>query len=108
MAAYDELRELVVAGAKVGNLVSALADGPGLDDLDEAVVALTAVATGVTGADQALELLKAGLTPEQFAGLVATFEAEFDFANDEVEEAVEDAIKVVVALGEFIAKRQAA
>jgi len=107
MAAYDELVELVVAVAKTGNLVGALSDGPGLDDLDEAVSALTAIAAGVTGADQALVKLEEGLTAEEFSGLLTRFQNEFDVPQDAAEVIVEKAFKAVVPLAELVAALRA-
>lgn len=104
MAAFDELLEVVVAVAKTGVLVGALTDGIGVEDLDEAIGALTAVAVGIDGAGEGLALLSEGLTSEQTALAVQRFRDEFSLDSEtDVEALVEKAFKVLVPAAELVA-----
>lgn len=95
--ATKELKELVGFGLSVGELVAALLDGIGVDDAEEALEVAMRAVPGITGADLALAEYVA-MSDEEAAELEAFVIADFDIPADNVEAAVEGALKVAIML----------
>lgn len=97
-----ELKELVAFGLAAGELVAGLADGVGFDDVGKVVAAAKAAGPGLAGAGDALKEYVA-MSDADALELENFVVAEFDIADDKVEMAIEQALKVAIELHSLVA-----
>lgn len=95
-----ELKELLLAVLKLGELIEGLADGVGFEDVSKLIALGKSAGPGLKDAKQALSEY-ANLTDAQAIELNAYVGSSFDLADDKVEAAVETGLKVAIELHEL-------
>lgn len=100
----SEMKEILVAAARIADFIEALSDGPDLGDIPEGFRAIKSIPNALKDAKLALEEYRA-MTDAQAAELEAFVVSEFNLVNDTVEMYIEEGFKFIISFHGFLKAR---
>lgn len=101
MAGTKELKELVGFGLSCAELIAGLAEGVSFDDVAKLIAVARQAGPGLNGAGAAL-VEYANMTDAEALDLEKFVESDFDIASENVEVAIEAALKVAIQLHDLV------